>query len=183
MSGTWIGLGLLALLVIYIIAIYNKLVRQRTMADEAWSGVDVQLKRRANLVPNLVETVKGYAAHEQGVFEDLARARAASLGADSVKQQAEAETMMGGVLGRLFAVAEAYPDLKADARFGDLQRELSELEQAIEMARRYYNGTVRDLNVTIDSFPSNLVAGQFKFEKKEFFEIDEAARALPEVKF
>lgn len=180
---TWIGLGIIALLVLYVIAIYNKLVRQRTMAEEGWSGVDVQLKKRANLVPNLVETVKGYASHEQSVFEDLANARAASLGANSVKDQAQAETMMGGVLGRLMAVAEAYPDLKADQRFGDLQRELSELEQAIEMARRYYNGTVRDLNVTIDSFPSNLVAGQFKFEKKEFFEIDEAARALPQVSF
>ncbi len=180
---TWIGLGIIALLVLYVIAIYNKLVRQRTMAEEGWSGVDVQLKKRANLVPNLVETVKGYASHEQSVFEDLANARAASLGANSVKDQAQAETMMGGVLGRLMAVAEAYPDLKADQRFGDLQRELSELEQAIEMARRYYNGTVRDLNVTIDSFPSNLIAGQFKFEKKEFFEIDEAARALPQVSF
>ena len=180
---TWIGLGIIALLVLYVIAIYNKLVRQRTMAEEGWSGVDVQLKKRANLIPNLVETVKGYASHEQSVFEDLANARAASLGANSVKDQAQAETLMGGVLGRLMAVAEAYPDLKADQRFGDLQRELSELEQAIEMARRYYNGTVRDLNVTIDSFPSNLIAGQFKFEKKEFFEIDEAARALPEVSF
>ena len=180
---TWIGLGIIALLVLYVIAIYNKLVRQRTMAEEGWSGVDVQLKKRANLIPNLVETVKGYASHEQSVFEDLANARAASLGANSVKDQAQAETLMGGVLGRLMAVAEAYPDLKADQRFGDLQRELSELEQAIEMARRYYNGTVRDLHVTIDSFPSNLLAGQFKFEKKEFFEIDEAARALPEVSF
>jgi len=183
MSASIIFVGLAAALILYIIVIYNRLVRKRTMAEEGWSGVDVQLKRRANLIPNLVETVKGYATHEQSVFEDLANARAASMGANSVADQAKAEAMMSGVLSRLMAVAEAYPDLKADRRFGDLQKELSELEQAIEMARRYYNGTVRDLNVMIDSFPSNLVAGRFKFEKKEFFEIDESSRAVPEVSF
>lgn len=182
----WIILGIVVLAVIYVIAIYNKLVSNRQMSDEAWSGIDVQLKRRADLVPNLIETVKGYAAHERGVFDEVTKLRtqAQSVPAGDVEARAKAEAALSVGLGRLLAVAEAYPDLKASANFIQLQQDLGNLENEIQMARRYYNGAVRNLNTMIQSFPSNLVAGQFKFEQRQYFEIDEPGdRAVPKVSF
>lgn len=171
---------------VWAILIYNRLVALRQRSREGWSGVDVQLKRRADLIPNLVATVKGYASHESGVLEAVtemrARAQAASGAAPAARQQAEGE--LSGALARLFAVAENYPDLKADGNFVELQQTLAELEDQIQMARRYYNGTVRDLNTLIESFPSNLVAGRFGFDQQDYFEIESAAdRALPAVSF
>lgn len=168
------------------ILLYNRLVALRQRSREGWSGVDVQLKRRADLIPNLVETVKGYARHESGVLEAVtetrARAQAASGATPAARQRAEDE--LSGALLRLFAVAENYPELKADGNFVELQQTLADLEDQIQMARRYYNGTVRDLNTLIESFPSNLIAGRFGFVQQEYFEIENAAdRALPAVSF
>jgi len=184
MTVVYVLLGLAAAAVAYVIYIYNTLVKRRNQVKEGWSGIDVQLKRRANLIPNLVETVKGYAVHETGVLEEVTSLRSRSMSADTVAQQGQAEGLLGAAIGRLFAVAEAYPDLKADASFQQLHGQLSELEDQIQMARRYYNGTVRDLNTLIESFPSNFVAGSFHFAQAEFFEIDDAAdRAVPKVSF
>ncbi|MBD1547611.1 LemA family protein [Roseibium aggregatum] len=183
---TWIILGLLVLIALYVIYLYNQLVTKRQMVEEGWSGIDVQLKRRADLIPNLVETVKGYAAHERGALEEVTemRARAANVAPGDVAGRAQAEGMLSQALGRLFAVAEAYPDLKASTNFQDLHASLDGIENALQMARRYYNGAVRALNVMVESFPSNLIASQFKFEKREYFEIeDDADRAVPKVSF
>lgn len=183
---TWIILGLLVLIGLYVITLYNQLVQKRQMVEEGWSGIDVQLKRRADLIPNLVETVKGYAEHERGALEEVTemRARAANVPSGDVAGRAQAEGMLSQALGRLFAVAEAYPDLKASANFQDLHASLDAIEDALQMARRYYNGAVRALNVMVESFPSNLIASQFKFEKREYFEIEDAAdRAVPKVSF
>lgn len=183
---TWLVLGAVAALAVYIVFLYNQLVRKRQMVQEGWSGIDVQLKRRTNLVPNLVETVKGYASHEQSTLDAVTelRAKAGGVAADDVAGRAQAEGALGLALGRLFAVAEAYPDLKASQNFSDLHNSLDEIENAIQMARRYYNGAVRGLNVAVESFPSNLVAGQFGFQKAEYFEIEDAAeRAVPKVEF
>jgi LemA protein len=182
----WIILAIVVAAVIYVIAIYNRLVSTRQMSEEAWSGIDVQLKRRADLVPNLIETVKGYASHERGVFDEVTRLRTAaqSVPPGDVEARAKAESALSFGIGRLLAVAENYPDLKASANFLELQKELGNLESEIQMARRYYNGAVRNLNTMVESFPSNLVAGQFKFEKKEYFEIEEPGdRAVPKVSF
>jgi LemA protein len=171
---------------LWAIAIYNGLVARRQRAAEAWSGIDVQLKRRANLVPNLVETVKGYAGHEQKTLAEVTemRTRVRDAEGGGVAERAQAESAMSGALMRLFAVAEAYPELRANQNFLDLQNELSSLEDQIQMARRYYNGAVRDLNTMIESFPSNLVANRFGFRQAEYYEVDSAAdRAVPEVKF
>jgi LemA protein len=169
---------------LYAISIYNRLVANRNLVKEGWSGIDVQLRRRADLVPNLIETVKGYAAHEKGIFEEVTAARARSLSAQGVGAQAAAESGMQAALGRLFAVAEAYPDLKADANFRELQTQLATVEEDIQSSRRYYNGAARNLNTLIESFPSNLVANQFRFTPVDYFEIgDEAARAVPKVDF
>lgn len=183
-----IALGLVALLTagvgIYIVATYNSLVHSRNLAEEGWSGIDVQLKRRANLVPNLVETVKGYAAHERATLEGVTAARRESLDAASTAGQADAENHLTQALGRLFALAEAYPELKADAGFRQLQDQLSEIEGDLEKARRYYNGTVRKLNTLVEQFPSNLVADQFGFQGAAYFEIeDPSGRAVPTVDF
>ncbi|WP_346899571.1 LemA family protein [uncultured Roseibium sp.] len=183
---TWIILGLLVLIALYVIYLYNQLVQKRQMVEEGWSGIDVQLKRRADLIPNLVETVKGYATHERGTLEEVTemRAKAASVPSGDVAGRAHAEGMLSQALGRLFAVAEAYPDLKASSNFQDLHASLDAIEDALQMARRYYNGAVRALNVMVESFPSNLIASQFKFEKREYFEIEDAAdRAVPKVSF
>lgn len=174
------------LLAVWGVAIYNRLVALRQRTREGWSGIDVQLKRRADLIPNLVATVKGYAAHERDVLEKVtemrARVQAASGAGPAARQQAEGA--LTGALARLFAVAENYPDLKADGNFVELQQALAGIEDQIQMARRYYNGTVRDLNTLIESFPSNLVAGWFRFVQQEYFEIENAAdRALPAVSF
>ena len=182
----WIILAIVAAIVIYAIAVYNRLVSSRQMSEEAWSGIDVQLKRRADLVPNLVETVKGYASHERGVLEEVVelRNRAQAVPPGDVEARAKAESALSLGLGRLMAVAEAYPDLKASANFVELQKELGNLESEIQMARRYYNGAVRNLNTMVESFPSNIVAGQFRFEKRQYFEIEEPGdRAVPRVAF
>ncbi len=158
---TLIVLGLLVLLGVYVVSLYNRLVKARQMAKEGWSGIDVQLKRRADLVPNLVETVKGYMTHERETLEAVTRMRAqvGAVPAGDVEGRAKAEGLLGQAIGRLLAVAENYPDLKASANFNQLQGELSGLENEIQMARRYYNGAARELNVLVESFPSNLVAG------------------------
>ena len=182
----YIALGVIVLVALYLIFIYNGLVRSRQMAEEAWSGIDVQLKRRADLIPNLIETVKGYAAHEKSTLEEVVelRNKAQAVPAGDVAGRAQAEGLLGQALGRVMALAEAYPDLKANQNFSELQASLETMESEIQMARRYYNGAARDLNVKVESFPSNLVAGQFGFAKREYFEItNEADRAVPSVKF
>lgn len=179
-------LAVLAAVGLFGVLIYNGLVKARQMVEEAWSGIDVQLKRRANLIPNLVETVKGYAAHESETFEEVTRMRANadSVPSGDVEGRAQAESMLGMALGRLMAVAEAYPDLKANENFGELQEALDKVEHEIQMSRRYYNGATRDLNVRVESFPSNLIANSFGFQKALYFEIDNPAdRAVPDVKF
>ena len=185
MSGTWIAvLSVAALIALYAVAIYNRLVKSTTVAEEGWSGIDVQLKRRSNLIPNLIETVKGYAAHERGTLDEVTELRTKAQGAHDRAERAETEGLLTAALGRLLAVAENYPDLKASANFVDLQGQLSEVEDQIQMARRFYNGAVRNLNILVESFPSNLIANAFKFGKADFFEIEDAAhRAVPEVEF
>ncbi|MET3600271.1 LemA family protein [Martelella mangrovi] len=170
----------------FVISLYNALVRARQMAEEAWSGIDVQLKRRADLIPNLVETVKGYASHERGTLEEVVekRNKAQSVATNDVAGRAQAEGELTQALGRLFALSEAYPDLKANQNFSELQAALERTESEIQMARRYYNGATRDLNVRVESFPSNIIAGQFGFQKRDYFEIEDAAdRAVPNVSF
>ena len=182
----WIILALIVAAVLYAIYVYNRLVSTRQMSEEGWSGIDVQLKRRADLVPNLIETVKGYAAHERGVFDEVTqlRARAQSVPPGDVEARAKAEAALSLGLGRLLAVAENYPELKASANFLQLQQDLASLESEIQMARRYYNGAVRNLNTMVQSFPSNLVANQFGFKTRQYFEIEEPGdRAVPKVSF
>lgn len=183
----WIIVAVVAVIVIGLIAIYNGLVRANVRVNEAWSDITVQLKRRAELIPNLLETVKGYAAHEKQVFDDVTKARSAMLGAQGVKETAEAENMFQQAMKSIFAVAEAYPDLKANENFKHLQEELVDTEDKIQAARRFYNGSARDLNIKVQTFPTNLFAGMFGFKEREFFEVDEAegaAIAKPaEVKF
>lgn len=184
--GTFITLGVVAVLVLYGISIYNGLVKARQMAEEAWSGIDVQLKRRSNLIPNLVETVKGYADHESDTLAEVTRMRtnAQNVATGDVAGRAVAEGLLGQALGRLMAVAEAYPDLKANQNFSELQDALQTVEDEIQMSRRYYNGATRDMNVRVESFPSNLVANNFGFRKAEYFEIDDPQdRAVPDVSF
>jgi LemA protein len=180
----YIFLGLLAVFAIWIIVAYNGFIRLINRAKEAWADIDVQLKRRYDLIPNLVNTVKGYAIHEASAFENVTKARAMALGAQGVEAKAEAENMLTGALKSIFAIAEAYPDLKANQNFLELQRELSDTENKIQAARRFYNTNVRDLNIGIESFPGNVIANVFKFGKMEFFELEEeAARNPVEVKF
>lgn len=168
----------------WAILTYNRLVAFRNRTKEAWSDIDVQLKRRYNLIPNLVETVKGYAAHERQVFEKVTQARSQAMGAQTVKEKGQAENFLSSTLKSLFAVAENYPDLKASVNFLELQRELRDTEDKIQAARRFYNTNVRDLNIKIETFPANIVAGIFRFKKMDFFEIEEpAAREAPKVNF
>ena len=169
----YIILGAIAVLAAAFISIYNGLIRKRNRSEEAWSDIEVQLKRRYDLIPNVVETVKGYAAHEKGVLENVTKARNQAMGAKTSAEHAEAENALSSTLKTLFAVAESYPDLKANANFLDLQRELADTENKIQSARRFYNNNVMDYNTSVESFPSNLVAGAFKFTKKEFFDLDE----------
>ena len=179
-------LAILAAIGAYLVLIYNGLVKARQMAEEAWSGIDVQLKRRADLIPNLIETVKGYAGHEKDTLESVVelRNKAQAVPAGDVAGRAAAEGLLGAALGKIIALAEAYPDLKANENFLELQKSLETVEGEIQMSRRYYNGAARDLNVKVESFPNNLVAGQFGFSKKPYFEIaNEADRAVPTVKF
>jgi LemA protein len=168
---------LIAMPVIGLVISYNRFISQRTLIETAWANIDTELRRRYDLIPNLVETVKGYAAHEQGVLESVTRARAAAVASTGSPQtQAADEGALVGALRQLLAVSESYPDLKADQRFGQLQEELANTENRIQVARRLYNTNVNQFNRRIDAFPSNLVAGWFKFEKREFFEVDEAIR-------
>ncbi len=169
--------AIVVVLVIVVIAMYNSLVQLKVRVEEAWSDITVQLKRRADLIPNLIETVKGYAAHEKAVFEKVTEARSAVMNAtqQGPAETAKAENMFEGALKSLFAVAEAYPDLKANQNFMQLQQELVDTEDKIQASRRFYNGGVRDLNTKIDMFPSNIIAGMFNFTKREFFEVDDMA--------
>lgn len=172
----WIVLGVIGLIIIWLIATYNSLIILRNRTDEAWSDIDVQLKRRYDLIPNLVETVKGYAAHEKEVFEKVTQARTAAIQAEKSGNPAEigkAENMLAGTLKTLFAVAENYPDLKASQNFLQLQDELSDTENKIQASRRFYNGNARDFNIKMEKFPNNLIAGTFGFKIREFFEIEE----------
>lgn len=177
-----VGVVFLAL-VVWAIFTFNAFVRERNLIDEAWSGIDVQLKRRHDLIPNLVEAVRGYMQHERGLLDEVSNSRERALGAQSVAQAGQAEGELTRTLRSLFAVAEAYPDLKASQNFLDLQDELSQIEDQLQLARRYYNGTVRDFNIRVQSFPSGLVARGFGFQAREFFEIEEPAeREVPQVR-
>lgn len=183
---TKIIIGIIVLIVLWVVFAYNKFISLINRTKEAWADIDVQLKRRYDLIPNLVNTVKGYATHEASAFENVTKARAAAMGASTPEDKAKNENMLSGALKSLFAVAEAYPDLKANQNFLGLQQELSDTENKIQSARRFYNGNVRDLNISIDSFPGNVIANAFKFGKMEFFELEggeEAARNPVEVKF
>ena len=176
MSAFWIVIIVVALILVYIISVFNRLVSLKNRTDEAWSDIDVQLKRRYDLIPNLVETVKGYAKHEKGVFEDVTKARAEALKAGSMEDKAKANNQITEALKSVFAVAEAYPELKANENFVELQREITDTEDKIQASRRFYNANVRDLNIAIESFPSNVIAGMFKYQKKELFEIKDAGQ-------
>ncbi len=182
----YILLAIIVLAALYVVFAYNGLVRARQVAEEAWSGIDVQLKRRADLIPNLVETVKGYAGHERQTLEEVVelRNKAQAVPAGDVAARGQVEGLLSQALGRVIALAEAYPDLKANTNFLELQRSLEGVEGEIQMSRRYYNGAARDLNVKVETFPNNLIAGPFGFTKKAYFEItNEADRAVPTVKF
>ena len=175
MTALLIVLGIVVVLSIFLWATYNGLVTLKNRVDEAWSDITVQLKRRFDLIPNLVNTVKGYATHEAGVFEAVTEARANALNAQGVKETAAAENMLEGALKSLFAVAEAYPDLKASQNFSELQQELVDTEDKIQAARRFYNSGVRDLNTKIQIFPNNIFAGMLGFKEREFFEVENMA--------
>lgn len=172
-----------ALVVVLLVAIYNRLVALRNRIDNAWSQIDVQLKRRYDLIPNLIETVKGYAAHEKQLFENVTKARSEAISAGSVGEQSKAENMLTGTLRSLFAVAENYPDLKANQNFMMLQEELSGTEGKIAYARQFYNDSVMALNTNIQTFPSNIVASMFGFKEREYFEIEEISREPVKVQF
>ena len=174
MTGLYIGIGVVAVVIIWVIAAYNGLVRLRQRVREAWSDIEVQLKRRYDLIPNLVETVKGYAKHESSAFENVTKARAEALtGGGTAHDRAMKENALAGALKSIFAVAEAYPELKANTNFLQLQQELSDTENKIQAARRFYNTNVMEINTRVEQFPSNTIAGMFGFTKEEFFDLDE----------
>ena len=179
----FIAIGILVLLVVYLVAGYNGFVVLKTRILEALSGIDVQLKRRADLIPNVVETVKGYAKHEKTVFNDVTKARSALMGAKSLKEKAQADNMLTGALKSLFAVAEAYPELKASSNFQELQRQLEDTEDKVAYSRQFYNSNVLDFNTKVQMFPSNLIASVFNFKAFEFFEAEEEAKKSVKVKF
>lgn len=177
-------IGILVLILFYFVSIYNRLVKFRTMVSEGWSGIDVQLKKRHDLIPNLLEAVKGYMGYEQETLKQVIEARNTAVNAKGIADQSQAENQLQGALGKIFALAESYPDLKASNNFIQLQDTLKEVEGNIEQSRRYYNGTVRELNTLVDSFPSNLVANQFQFSKAEFFELEDTTdREVPKISF
>jgi LemA protein len=169
----YIALGIVVALILYLIFKYNGFISLVTRTKEAWSDIDVQLKRRYDLIPNLVNTVKGYATHESSAFEKVTEARSRAMQATTVAEKGEADNMLTGTLKSLFAISEAYPELKANTNFIELQRELSDTENKIQASRRFYNGNVRDLNTAIDQFPGNIIANIFKFAKMEFFELEQ----------
>lgn len=179
----FILLGIVVLVLVMGVVYYNKFVKLAARTDEAWSDIDVQLKRRYDLIPNLINTVKGYATHEKQLLENVTEARTKAMQAGSVEDHAQAENMLAGTLKTLFAVAENYPDLKANTNFLELQRELSDTENKIQAARRFYNGNVMELNSAVDMFPSNIIASMFKFTKRTFFEINEAEKEPVKVTF
>jgi LemA protein len=180
----YIFLGLVVLLLGFGVSIYNRLVKNRNLVQEAWSGIDVQLKRRSDLIPNLLEAVKGYMGHERGVLDHVTQLRTQSRQVGSVGEKARAEGLLGAALGNLLAVAENYPDLKASQNFLELQRSLADIEEQLQLSRRYYNGAARDFNVLIGSFPSNLIARKFDFQPVEYFEIEAPQdREVPKVSF
>ncbi|MCB0689542.1 MAG: LemA family protein [Saprospiraceae bacterium] len=173
-----------AFAIFYLVGIYNKFVRKRSMMEEGWSGIDVQLKKRHDLIPNLVETVKGYAKHEQETLNQVIEARNSALKAEGVKAQTAAENQLNSALANVFALSEAYPDLKANTNFLQLQQDLAAVENDVEKARRYYNATVRDNNIMVESFPSNMIANAFGFNLGEYFEIENISeRSAPQIKF
>jgi LemA protein len=177
-------LGLIIVVGLLVAGMYNGLVQLRVRADSAWSDIDIQLKRRHDLIPNLVETVKGYASHEKGTFENVARFRSAAMAAQTPEERGAAEGQLTQALRGLLMVAEAYPELKANEQFMNLSKSLAEMEDAIQNSRRYYNAVVRDLNTKIQSFPTNIIAGSFGFQQKQFFELTDATeRQAPAVKF
>ncbi|MDD3032661.1 MAG: LemA family protein [Candidatus Pacebacteria bacterium] len=181
---TLVILGIIVVIAIYFVAVYNGFVVIINRAKEAWSDIDVQLKRRYDLIPNLVETVKGYASHEREVFEKVAEARSMAMQAQGAEAKGQAENVLSGTLKSLFAVSENYPELKASVNFLELQRELTDTEDKIQAARRFYNSNVRDLNIKVESFPSNILAGMFNFQKMVLFEIENPLQKEPvQVKF
>lgn len=180
----WVIAAVIVVAGFWLISAYNGLVRKRNLVREGWSGVEVQLKRRANLIPNLVETVKGYMGHERGVLEEVTKLRNRSLATQGPEEQGRAESRLSGVLGNIFALAENYPELKASTNFLELQGSLSQVEEQIQLARRYYNGAVRALNNAVESFPNNLIAAPLGFAQAEFFELEQPTdRQVPQVKF
>ena len=184
MIGLWVALGIVVLLILSFIGLYNGLVSKRVRCREAWSQIDVQLKRRYDLIPNLVETVKGYASHEKETLERVIQARNAAIAAGGVKEQAEAENMLTGALRQIFALSESYPDLKANDNFARLQEELTSTENKIAFSRQHYNDSSAVYNTARQKFPGNIVAGMFGFEAQEYFELeDAAAREAPKVSF
>jgi len=184
MLSLYIILGVIAVIVLWTVFVYNRLVTLRNRAKEAWSDIDVQLKRRYNLIPNLVETVKGYASHERELFEKVTEARTRAMGAQTMEEHSKTENILSSTLKSLFAVAENYPQLKASGNFLELQRELRDTEDKVQASRRFYNGNVRDLNIKIERFPEKIIASFFNFKKMDFFEIEEAgAREPVSVKF
>jgi LemA protein len=175
--------AIVVLLLLFLVGMFNKLVRLRNRAENAWAQVDVQLRKRYDLIPNLVETVKGYAAHERGTFEAVTNARTAAQQAQGVQQQAEAENVLTAALGRLFAVAEAYPQLRATENFQQLQAQLSDVEQNIAVSRQVYNDTVLSYDNALETVPTNVIAGMFHFNPREYFQTEDATRAAPQVSF
>ena len=191
MNTTWILIGVVGILVVYVIYAYNRFIKYVQEANEAWADIDVQLKRRYDLIPNLIETVKGYAAHERGVFEEVTEARAkatqvhvdpSNITPEQLQAMAGAESQLTQSLGKLLAVAEAYPDLKANQNFSELQAELVDTENKIQAARRFYNGNVRELNTQLQQFPANIIGNLFSFEEREYFEIEDNSEAREPVK-
>ncbi len=179
MNTLYIIIAIIGFLVLSLIFIFNNLIRKRNRVEESWSDIEVQMKRRYDLIPNVVETVKGYAAHEKGVLENVTTARTHAMGAHSKAEQAQAENMLSNTLKTLFAVTENYPDLKANANFLDLQRELADTENKIQSARRFYNSNVRDYNIAIESFPANMIVSILGFSRKELFDLNEEAAREP----
>ena len=171
-STTWIIVGIVALVLIFAMGIYNSLITLKNKVEEAWADIETQLKRRYDLIPNLVETVKGYAKHEAGTLEEVTKARNMAMKAGTMEDKAQAENALSGTLKSLFALSENYPDLKANQNFMDLQQTLKDIEEHLQLSRRYYNATVRDFNTKIEIFPNNIFAGIFNFKKRDFFQVE-----------
>ena len=180
---TYVVLGVIVVVVLWVVGVFNGLVTLKNRAKEAWSDIDVQLKRRYDLIPNLVETVKGYASHEKETFDKVIQARSKAMSAQGLKEKGDAENALSGTLKSLFALSENYPDLKASVNFLELQKELTDTEDKIQAARRFYNGNVLDLNTKLELFPTNMIAGMFGFKVSEFFNAEEGEKALPRVSF